>query len=143
MPLRVTWSGAINPGFRNQVTAMQLNPFVKFGGLELFGVVERAEGRASTEAADRQFDQLALDVVYRLGDSLYAGARHNRVKGQLSGFVNDVQADRWQFGGGWFITSSLLVKAEYVDNQFKGYPATHIRNGGKFKGMMLEGVVAF
>jgi hypothetical protein len=136
-------SGGINPGFRNEVTAIQVNPFVKFGGLELFGVIERAEGRASTEAADRQFDQLALDVVYRLGDSLYAGARHNRVKGTLAGMTSDVEADRWQVGGGWFITSSMLLKAEYVNQEFKGYPATHIRNGGKFKGLMFEAVVAF
>jgi hypothetical protein len=40
-------SGAINPGFRNKVTAFQINPFVKFGPLELFGVLERAEGRAN------------------------------------------------------------------------------------------------
>lgn len=26
-------SGLINPGFRNRVTAMQINPFVKLGGL--------------------------------------------------------------------------------------------------------------
>ena len=136
-------SGAINPGFRNEVTAVQINPFVKVGGLELFGVIERAEGRASTEAADRQFDQLALDVVYRLGDSLYAGARHNRVKGPLVGMTTDVEADRWQFGGGWFITSSMLLKAEYVNQEFKGYPTTSIRHGGKFKGFMFEAVVAF
>jgi len=45
-------SGLINPGFRNRVTAFQMNPFVKFRGLELFGVVERAEGKASTETRE-------------------------------------------------------------------------------------------
>jgi hypothetical protein len=40
-------SGMINPGFRNEVTAVQINPFVKYGGLEVFGVFERAEGKAS------------------------------------------------------------------------------------------------
>src|SRR5262245_61567515 len=39
------FSGTINPGFKNKVTAVQVNPFVKFRGLELFGVLERAEGR--------------------------------------------------------------------------------------------------
>ena len=42
--VRAVHSGLINPGFRNSVTAMQFNPFVKFRGLEFFGVVERAEG---------------------------------------------------------------------------------------------------
>ena len=39
-------SGLINRGFKNEVDAMQVNPFVKFRGLEVFGVIERAEGRA-------------------------------------------------------------------------------------------------
>ncbi|MGE3489040.1 MAG: hypothetical protein AB7N29_03455 [Vicinamibacterales bacterium] len=137
-------SGAINPGFRNSVTAVQINPFVKFGGLEVFGVIERAEGKALAETANRNFNQQAVDVVYRFaGDALQVGGRFNRVKGQLAGMINDVQGDRWQFGGGWFVTPGLLVKAEYVNQKFDGYPATNIRNGGQFKGVMLEGVVAF
>ena len=137
-------SGNINPGFRNSVTALQLNPFVKFGGLEVFGVVERARGKALTEITERTFNQQAVDVVYRLsGDALYVGARHNRVSGQLAGMTTDVEGRRWQLGGGWFITPGLLAKAEYVTQSFEGYPVTTIRNGGQFKGMMLEGVVAF
>ncbi|HJR61694.1 MAG TPA: hypothetical protein VJ813_19970 [Vicinamibacterales bacterium] len=137
-------SGNINPGFRNEVTAFQINPFVKFGGLELFGVIERSEGKTSAEAVRREFNQQAVDVVYRaLGDNVYVGARYNRVKGRLANFANDVEADRWQLGGGIFLTSGILMKAEYVNQEFKGYPALNIRNGGKFKGMILEGVVAF
>jgi hypothetical protein len=137
-------SGNINPGFRNSVTAMQLNPFVKFGGLELFGVIERAEGKAVTEAANRKFEQQAVDAVYRFaGDALQVGARFNRVNGRLAGFANDVEGKRWQLGAGWFVTPGLLVKGEYVNQTFEGYPVTNIRNGGKFNGFMLEGVVAF
>ena len=137
-------SGNVNPGFKNEVSAMQINPFVKFGGLELFGVIERSEGRASTEPAKRKFDQQALDVVYRVfGDALYVAGRYNRVNGQLAGLTDEIEGTRYQVGGGWFITSGLLVKAEYMNQKFNGYPVMHIRNGGQFKGMMLEGVVAF
>ena len=137
-------SGNINPGFRNSVTAFQINPFVKFGGLEVFGVIERAEGKAVTEAANRTFNQQAVDLVYRFaGDALQVGARYNRVDGRLVGMTDNVEGNRWQFGGGWFVTPGLLVKAEYVNQEFKGYPVANIRNGGQFKGMMLEGVVAF
>jgi hypothetical protein len=137
-------SGNINPGFRNSVTALQLNPFIRFGGLEVFGVIERSHGKATAEIADRAFNQQAIDVVYRiLGDSLHAGARYNRVSGRLAGMTNDVEGRRWQFGGGWFITPGLLAKAEYVTQSFEGYPITTIRHGGQFNGMMLEGVVAF
>ncbi|MBA2258326.1 MAG: hypothetical protein H0W18_05495, partial [Acidobacteria bacterium] len=60
-----------------------------------------------------------------------------------AGIAGDVGADRWQVGAGWFITPVLLMKAEYVNQKFNGYPVSHIRSGGKFNGMMLEGVVAF
>ncbi len=56
-------SGNINPGFRNSVTALQLNPFIRFGGLEVFGVIERSHGKATAETADRAFNQQAVDVV--------------------------------------------------------------------------------
>ena len=137
-------SGSLNPGFRNQITAMQINPFVKFGAFELFGVIERAEGKATAETATRTVNQQAVDVIYRFaGDTLQVGARYNRVTGLLAGMVDDVEAARVQIGGGWFITGGLLVKAEYVSQKFSDYPSTSIRNGGQFKGMMLEGVVAF
>ena len=138
-------SGAINPGFRNKVTAFQVNPFVKFGGLELFGVIERAEGRASAEATNRAFRQYALDTIYRVGpsDELFIAARYNKVEGQLAGIVGDVGAKRWQIGAGMFLTPMIMAKLEYVKHEFTGYPVNHVRHGGKFNGIMLEGVVGF
>lgn len=35
------------------------------------------------------------------------------------------------------------MKAEYVNQDYKNFLATDIRNGGNFKGLMIEGVVAF
>jgi hypothetical protein len=138
-------SGAINPGFRNKVTAFQINPFVKFGGLELFGVIERAQGRASAEAANRAFRQYALDTVYRVGpsDELFVAARYNKVEGELAGVPGKVGANRWQLGAGMFLTPMIMAKLEYVKQQFTGYPSNHVRHGGKFNGLMLEGVVGF
>ena len=138
-------SGLINPGFRNKITAMQFNPFVKFHGLEVFGVVERAEGKASAEPTNRAWNQYATDVVYRFlpQEQVYAGVRYNKVEGRLAGIANDVGADRWQVGGGWFVTPNVLMKGEYVNQQYNGYPPANIRNGGTFHGLMLEGVVGF
>jgi hypothetical protein len=138
-------SGLINPGFKNRVTAMQVNPFVKFRGLEVFGVIERAEGRAFTEATDRTWNQYAVDTVYRFlpDEKAFAGVRYNKATGALAGITGDVGAERWEVGGGWFILPGLLAKAEYVNQKYIGYPATNIKNGGKFHGLMLEGVVAF
>jgi hypothetical protein len=138
-------SGAIDPGFKNKVTAMQVNPFVKFRGLELFGVIERAEGKASSEATERRFEQYAVDVVYRFlkNEQLFVGARYNKAFGELSGISGEVGAKRWQVGAGWFVTPNILTKLEYVNHEFFGYPETNIRNGGTFDGLMVEGVVGF
>lgn len=46
-------------------------------------------------------------------------------------------------GGGWFVTRNVLLKGEYVTQEYTGFPAVNIRNGGKFNGMMMEGVIAF
>ena len=138
-------SGLINPGFRNRVTALQLNPFVKFRGLEVFGVVERAEGGASAEPMDRTWNQYATDVVYRFlpREQVYAGIRYNKVEGALRGVPNDVRVNRWELAAGWFATPHILIKGGYVTQVYKGFPPTDIRNGGKFSGAMMEGVVAF
>ena len=138
------FSDLINPGFKNKVTAFQVNPFVQFRGVELFGVIEQAEGRASTEAVDRQWHQYALDGVYRFAtNKLFVGARYNKAQGDLPGITDEVGARRVQVGGGWFILPGLLAKAEYVKQTYFGYPPTNLKNGGQFDGLMLEGVVAF
>ena len=139
------WSGAIQPGFKSKVTAMQFNPFVKYNGLELFGVVEQAKGKAVTEEKDRQWNQYAIDAVYRFAadERMFVGGRYNTAKGELLGITDKVSANRYQIGGGWFITPNVLMKAEWVNQKYNDFPTTDVRNGAKFKGFMVEGVVAF
>jgi hypothetical protein len=36
-----------------------------------------------------------------------------------------------------------MGKLEYVNQLYKNFPLTDIRHGGKFHGLMIEGVVAF
>ena len=35
------------------------------------------------------------------------------------------------------------VKAEYVDQRYNNYPVTDIKSGGRFHGILLQGVVGF
>lgn len=139
------WSGAMQPGLRNSIHSYVINPFVQIGGLELFGNFERAKGRAATETADRTWNQTVGEVVYRFlpDQRLYAAARYNTVKGQLTVGTPDIKVNRFQAGGGWFITPNVLTKLEFVTQKYLDFPTTDIRNGGKFKGFMVEGVVAF
>src|SRR5215203_4574380 len=138
------WSGAIQSGMRNMVTAFVVNPFVKVGGVELFGNVETMTGAALTEVQRRTLRQLAGEGLYRFaGNKLYLGGRYNTVEGQLAGIKPDITVKRSQVGGGWFVTPNVLSKLEFVRQRYEGFPPTDIRNGGKFQGFMIEGVVAF
>ncbi len=137
-------SGRFNPGFRSKVTAMVANPFVQVGGLEFFGTIERANGRAANESADRTWNQYAAEILYRFteADKVYIGARYNTVTGDLVG-GGDASIDRVQLGTGWFVTDNVLIKAEYVDQGYNDFPAEDLRHGGSFDGFMVESTVAF
>jgi len=56
---------------------------------------------------------------------------------------NDVNANRYQIGGGWFINPIMLFKLEYVNQKYLDFPTTDIRYGGQFKGFMISGAVGF
>jgi len=137
-------SGAVVPDFKNKTTSFMINPFVRYKGLEFFGTFENASGRNFSETDRRSYNQYAAELLYRFGkeENFYIGGKYNQVKGELiSG--NDIKVDRFNIGGGWFMTKNILAKAEYVNQKYDGYASTSILNGGKFNGFVLEAVIAF
>jgi len=134
-------AGRMNPGFRSEVTAIQINPMVVFQGLELHGVYETAKGNAAN-ADERSVDQIAVDAIYRM-DDFYFGARYNKVSGEFQAVDTEVSVDRIQVGAGWFITPNVLMKAIYTQQNFNDYGAGSIYEDAKFNGLTIEGVVAF
>ncbi len=139
------WSGAIQPGLKNSIHSWVVNPFLQFKGLEFFGNIERAKGRAAGETDNRTWRQNVGEVVYRFlpDQRVFLAGRYNTVKGQLTAGAPDVTVKRSQVGGGWFLTPNVLTKLEFVNQKYLDFPTTDIRNGGQFKGFMVEGVVAF
>ncbi|MEC8831931.1 MAG: hypothetical protein VX772_06205, partial [Bacteroidota bacterium] len=137
-------SGRYNPGFNNEITAFMINPFVKYKGLEFFGTFETASGKTDAETDDRTATQLAGELIYRFGSSenFYLGTRYNTVTSDdPSG--SEVTIDRFQLGGGVFLTKNILAKIEYVNQQYDGYDTTSIFHDGEFKGLLLEAVISF
>jgi hypothetical protein len=140
------WSGSVRNPFTSKLNGFIINPFVKVKGLEVFGQFEQAKGNngVTETTGDRTWKQQVYEGLYRFaGEQLYVGGRYNTASGKLLGIANEVSVDRYQLGGGWFVTKNILSKLEYVNQKYNDFPTTDIRNGGKFKGFMVEGVVAF
>ncbi|MBK9249249.1 MAG: hypothetical protein IPM69_14325 [Ignavibacteria bacterium] len=150
------WSGRINPGMSDKVTAFQINAFFKVSGLEFFGTYETAKGRNANDkdpadvtgktALDRSFNQLAADVLYRFGakENVYLGARYNMVKGNfITSNITEQNISRIAVAAGWFVTENVMIKGEYVTQTYKDYPVKHIFSEGKFDGIVFEAAVGF
>lgn len=133
------WSGRFSPSLSGGFTSFMVNPFVKFNGLELFGLIENAK----VKEGDGSWNQFAVDGVYRFGtnDDLYVGARYNTVQGDDAGA--DVTVNRVSFSGGWYMTNNILVKLEYLNQEYKDYPSASLYHGASFDGLMIEGSIAF
>ena len=56
---------------------------------------------------------------------------------------NDVTINRTQVGAGWFLTPNILLKGEYVNQDYKDFPNTSRFFEGKFNGIVIEAVVGF
>ncbi len=167
-----SFSGRINPGFRDNVTAFMINPFVKFKGLEIFGTYEIAQGNSQiengelqstdttlptlTKLENREVSQFAIDGLYRFAnDRLYIGAKYNVLNGDLAfgqsttqpninqGTRQDVKVERKALAAGFFVTKNVLLKAEYVTQKYEDFPATDLRSNGKFDGFVIEGTIGF
>jgi len=100
------FDGRYNARF-TKITAIQINPFIKFRGLEFFGVLEFAEGgnEFTQPQADKEgsFTKLAGELVYRLGpnENLYLGGRYNTVTGKMrESAADNLEITRLNIGGG-------------------------------------------
>lgn len=138
-------SGRLNPGIANKVNAIMINPFVKFKGLEFFGSYEILKGKNYSEDDDREFTQIAAELVYRFlkNESAYIGGRYVQVTGRLAGFTDDISIDRTAIAAGWFPSKNLLLKGEYVIQNYKDFPTNDYRFEGKFSGFMVQAVIGF
>lgn len=136
-------SGRFNPRFK-EITAIQINPFIKFNGLEFFGIYEIAKN--SKDQNEGSFTQLGAELLYRFGskEQLYVGGRYNQVSGESIKGAPSQEINRINIGGGWFMTKNIMAKLEYVNQKYEGagYNGTKYQ-GGEFSGIMLEAAISF
>jgi hypothetical protein len=139
-------SGRFNPRFK-KLTAIQINPFVKFKGLEFFGVYEMAMGDELEDGTkEGSFTQMGAELLYRFGgkDQFYIGGRYNTVSGEQTEDAETQTIDRMNVGGGWFMTKNVLTKVEFVNQSYSGeaYEGEKYEEGS-FSGVMIEAAISF
>lgn len=137
-------TGRYNPGFNNKLTAIMFNPFLKYKGLEFFGLVELTNGRNYGETDRRSATQIGTELLYRFGknESFYFGGRYNTVSAEdPSG--EDIDIARFNIGGGWYMTKNILAKIEYVNQTYDGFATGNIFDEGKFNGFVAEAIISF
>lgn len=119
---------------QTEMTSYQANLFVQFHGLEVFGIFEDMKGVRI--ALDQHYTQTAVQALYRMG-SFYVGGRYNNVSDNDGSSVN-----RMNLGGGWNMVDNVLIKLDYVTQNYKGEAHGDI-NGGKFSGLVVEAAISF
>ncbi|MEQ9298369.1 MAG: hypothetical protein RIF33_07395 [Cyclobacteriaceae bacterium] len=132
-----------NTGYGYQ-TAFQFNPFIKFKGLEAFGVIEFANNGDSD--AGGGYTQTGIEVLYRFGsrEQLYFGGRYNAVSGEEDDNASTQEISRTNIGGGWFLTDNIVTKFEYVNNSYDGEGWAGSKfEGAQFDGVVIEAVISF
>lgn len=134
--------GRAAPEVAGEMTAIMINPFVKYQGLEFYGVFENASGKSELESDTRSFTQLGAELIYRFGanEDFYIGGRYNTVSGD-NAVDGDVDITRLNVSGGWFLTENVLTKLEYVTQSYDGFSGDYA--GAEFNGIMLEAVISF
>lgn len=155
-------SGRIDPGMSNRITAISIDPFIKYGGLELYAGYQNLKGSVYADTSKgawntRSFNQMYGEVVYRFfDDHVYIGARYINVKGEPNGIKYssadagksagqqaEITSNRFAVAAGYFPIKNLLLKLEYVKQQYNDYPYLDYRNQGKFSGLTIQAIVGF
>jgi hypothetical protein len=134
-----------------KLTAIQINPFIKYKGLEFFGIYEVASGNNETTIGtvvrkEGSFTQMAAELIYRFGEDekFYIAGRYNTVQGKtVESQTEDLKINRLNVGGGWFLSKNIVTKVEYVNQQYTGDAWTGRFAGAEFSGINVEAAISF
>jgi hypothetical protein len=131
-------SGNFGPGTVTKDNSIMANLFTKYKGLEVFGTYEMFRGTLPS-GTDSEFDQFAIEGLYRFGgnEQFYGGLRYNTVSNNLEQSVN-----RFQLAAGWFLIEQVLLKLEYVNQNYNEFTSLYGEDAG-FKGLIFEAAISF
>ncbi len=142
------FDGRFNARF-NKISSFQVNPFIKFKGLEFFGIYEVADGLMEFEDPDNNegaMTQLAAELLYRFGknEQFYVSGRYNEVSGKMQeGAQDPMNVSRINAGAGWYLTNNVVIKLEYVTQDYNGDGWSGRLDGANFNGIVGEAAISF
>lgn len=140
-------AGRYGPAFKEKITAIMFNNFIKFKGFELFSTFEMTSGGDGvSNDKDISWTQFASELLYRFGpsDNLYGGIKYNMASGDDKSAIDEtVSIDRIEAGLGWFMTRNILAKVIYVSQNYNDFAPTSDYAGANFQGVTLEAVISF
>jgi hypothetical protein len=131
-------SGNFGPGTTVKDNSIMANLFTKFKGLEFFGTYEKFKGKLPN-GSNSEFNQYAAEGLYRFGkkEQFYSGLRYNSVMNNLDQSVNRVQ-----LAAGWFLIDQVVLKLEYVKQDYNKFLTAYGQDAG-FNGVMFEASISF
>lgn len=131
-------SGRWSPGFTDKNHAYMANVFATYKGVELFATYETSSGTSAFTGSEYQFDQIAVEGLYRFGskDQFFAGGRYNTVANS-----DELSVDRYQAIAGWYMTEYVKLKLEYVQQTYNNF--TDYGDDAGFDGVMFEAAISF
>lgn len=132
-----------NTGFGYQ-TAVMFNPFIKYQGLEFFGVFEIVNNGDSDVGGG--YTHIGAELLYRFGqdERFYVGGRYNTVSGEAFDDAPTLDISRINVGAGFYFAKNILAKVEYVTSEYTGDATNGTRlQGANFSGVNVEAAVSF
>lgn len=166
-------SGNFGPGSFAKNNSVDVNLYAWIHGFELFGgygIANGQTGLAEQFVRDYDFSTFHIQGVYYFGKEkqFFTGGRYNVVSKAPTKEYRDpanaaillqakndntISTDRIQFGGGWKMTKNIMLKLEYVKQNYKNFEThsaatkTWVSTYGKgkagFEGFMIEAGISF
>ncbi len=145
-------AGDIAPQKGQDVTAFQFDGYYNLKPLQVFGMygyTKDADINGSAPGNPQEsWSYFGGDVTYYLFPALYVAARYSAaISNMYQGIdvsTNPVSANRFQVGAGVWVTNSMLLKLEYVNQQYKNFPAASgYGYNTRFHGFTTQFSVAF
>lgn len=145
-------NGDIAPQKGQNVTAYQFDGFYNMSPIKIFGMygyTKDADINGSAAGTPEEaWTYFGGDITFYITSALYVAGRYSKATSDkfqgVDVSANPVNASRIQAGAGLWITKYMLLKFEYVTQQYKNYPAASVyANNAKFHGVVTQFSVNF